>query len=110
MAANNENILQQILALLKKEFNPSKVYLFGSQVTTKAQRTSDYDLVMILPNYNGDRLQTWEKCRELIRVKLGVQADVFAYSEKDFEKSKKEFSSIAETAFTTGRELPLDAV
>jgi len=105
--ARADKVVLQITQLLKDEFKPSKLYLFGSRAQGTSHGESDYDFVMVLPGYKGDRMKTWEKCNELIREKLGISADVFAYSEKDFEKSKKEFSSIAETAVNTGREIDL---
>lgn len=105
--ARKDRVIQQITELLKKEFNPSKLYIFGSRAQGTGHGESDYDFVMVLPGYRGDRLKTWEKCNELILKRLGVQADVFAYSKKDFEKSKNEFSTIAETAVNTGKEIDL---
>lgn len=105
--ARKDQVVQQITELLKEEFNPSKLYLFGSRAQGTAHGESDYDFVMVLPRFRGDRMKMWEKCNELIRKRLGVQADVFAYSEKDFEKNKTEFSTIAETALNTGKEIDL---
>jgi predicted nucleotidyltransferase len=101
--------LEQITALLKREFKPSRLFLFGSQAAGTARLESDYDFVMVLRNYKGSRMRTWEKCRDLIFEKYGILADVFTYSESQFERSKKEFSSIAETAFNTGKEIDLGA-
>jgi len=40
----------------------------------------------------------------------GVLADVFTYSETQFEKLKGEFSSIPETAVSTGQEIAISAL
>lgn len=100
-------MVNQITELLKNEFNPSKLYLFGSQSQGTARGESDYDFVMILPVFKGDRMEMWEKCHELIFKKLGVSADIFTYSQKQFDLIKGEFSSIPETAINTGREIDL---
>jgi hypothetical protein len=38
---------------------------------------------------------------------LTITADVFVYSEKEFEEWKNEFNSIPETAIHTGKEIDL---
>ena len=108
--AKKDKSLQSIVELLKREFNPSRLFLFGSQANKTAGSESDYDFVMVLPKYSGDRLQTWEKCNEMIRKECGVLADVFTYSETNFEKLKGEFSSIPETAVNTGQEIDIGAL
>lgn len=62
---------------------------------------------MVVPRYRADRMVTWEKCNELIRKECGVLADVFTYSESEFQKLKDESSSIPETAVHTGQEIDL---
>jgi DNA polymerase sigma len=106
MVKTNKKI-QQITDLLKRQYKPSKLFLFGSQASDTATLESDYDFVMVLPQYKGDRMKTWEECRELIRQQCHVDADVFTYSEAEFKKSIKEFSSIPETAINTGKEVDL---
>jgi DNA polymerase sigma len=106
--AKRDQVLQKIISLLKREFNPSRLYLFGSRATRTSGSDSDYDFVMVIPRYRGDRMKTWEKCHELIHNEFGVSADVFTYSETEFKnKVKNEFSSIPETAVATGREIDL---
>jgi len=107
MVKKTDQKLQQIIDLLKREYNPSKLFLFGSQSTKTANAESDYDFVMVLPRFTGDRMKTWEHCRELIQKNCGVLADVFTYSEREFNQSIKEFSSIPETAVSTGKEIDL---
>lgn len=105
--ARKDQVVSQITELLKKEFKPSKLYLFGSRAQGTANGESDYDFVMVLPNFKGDRMKMWEKCHDLIHKQLGVSADVFTYSQKQFDLSQQEFSSIAETAVNTGKEIDL---
>ena len=103
----NDKSLRLIVELLKREFKPSRLFLFGSRAAKSAGSESDYDFVMVLPNYSGDRMLAWEKCNELIRKECGVSADVFTYSESEFKKLTSEFSSIPETALSTGREIDI---
>ncbi len=89
---NNDQSLKTIIDLLKREFKPSRLILFGSRAGGTSKSESDYDFVMVVPKYSGDRMETWQKCNELIRKKCGILADVFIYSEREFGKLKDEFS------------------
>lgn len=106
----NDKVVREIVKLLKEEFKPSRVYFYGSRVVEKSRPDSDYDFVMVIPKFSGDRMLMWEKCNELIRKKCGVLADVFTYSEVEFKKMQTEFSSIPETAVNTGREIDLGSI
>lgn len=108
--AKKDQTLEKIISLLKREFNPSRLYLFGSRAAKTAGPESDYDFVMVVPRYKGDRMKTWERCRKLIRQQCSARADVFTYSELEFQRERAEFSSMPETAVNTGREIDLGAV
>ena len=96
-----------ILEALKKEFNPLKVFLFGSQATGKANSDSDYDFVVIVKETNKTRIENMRRARAMVREVAGVSADVFVYDQKEFDEYKDELSSIPETALNRGRELDL---
>jgi predicted nucleotidyltransferase len=101
--------IREIARLLQAHYSPSKLFLFGSRAEGTNHADSDYDFVMVLPRFSRDRLKVWEECRALIKKECGVNADVFSYSEAEFQKHIKEFSSIPETALNTGREIALGA-
>lgn len=96
-----------ILEALKKEFNPLKVFLFGSQATRKANSDSDYDFVVIVKETNKTRIENMRLARAIVREVAGVSADVFVYDQKEFDEYKDELSSIPETALNMGWELDL---
>jgi hypothetical protein len=109
-ARNDISTIQSIARLLKKKFGPTRLrglYLFGSRANKTAKAHSDYDFVMVVPGFRGDRMKVWEQCHELIHQEYGVSADVFTYSEAEFQRAKAEFSSIPETAVNIGKELDL---
>lgn len=49
---NNERILQKIIKVVNKNDPDSEVYLYGSRATGKAQRLSDWDLLILLNRPN----------------------------------------------------------
>ncbi len=100
-------LIDQIKETLKDKYNPSRLFLFGSRANGTARADSDYDFVMVVPDAKKSSTEEMSKVRELIYQKYQVPADIFIYSEKEFEDWKDEFSSIPETALNTGKELEL---
>jgi predicted nucleotidyltransferase len=100
----NDPTLEQIIERLTAEFHPSRMFLFGSRANGTFQSDSDYDLVLVVSSSDRSRLDRMEQARLALKG-VGVSADVFVYTEQEFNKWKDEFSSIPETALNTGREL-----
>jgi predicted nucleotidyltransferase len=99
--------LKTAVQALKSEFSPSRLILFGSRANGTATKESDYDFVMVVKGANDNQWDEISRARNLL-VKVGVDADVFIYSESEFDEWKGEFSSIPEVASTTGHEINLN--
>lgn len=104
---SKKQIISQILEILKRELNPSRVFLFGSQANGTAHQDSDYDFVVVTKTPIKWSHQMRSRLRSIVRNEAKVSADVFVYSEKAFALWKDEFSSIPEVALHTGKELEL---
>jgi predicted nucleotidyltransferase len=96
-----------ILEALKKEFNPLRVFLFGSQATGNSNSESDYDFVVVVKETNKTRIENMRRARAIAREVANVSADVFVYDQTEFDEYKNELSSVPETALNIGRELDL---
>ena len=48
------------------------------------------------------------RASDILSEKFGISADVFVYSQREFDDWKDDFSSIPETAINTGREIDLE--
>jgi predicted nucleotidyltransferase len=107
MGVKKNQKMEQIVKVLKAEFKPLRLFLFGSRAQNTHDKDSDYDFVVVVPKTKKSKLANMSKAREILQKKCGISADVFVYSQKEFDESKKEFSSIAETALNTGREIDL---
>lgn len=107
MVDKNDNILKQIVEALKNEFKPSRMFLFGSRANGMARPDSDYDFVLVVPGNKKARFTNMRKAQDLLRKKFNISADVFVYSQSEFDDWKDDFSSIPETAVNTGREIEL---
>lgn len=107
MIQSSEQKLKIILDALKQEFNPTQVFLFGSQTNQLAHKDSDFDFVVVVKETQKTRIENMRSARALVRKVAGVSADVFVYDQKEFDEYKNELSSIPETALNKGRELDL---
>ncbi|MBX2986999.1 MAG: nucleotidyltransferase domain-containing protein [Bdellovibrionaceae bacterium] len=98
--------LQHIIQTLKQEFQPKRILLFGSRGRGDHHAHSDYDLVLVGAISSLSKIERMQRASDLL-YPLGVTADVFFYSEEEFNDWKTEFSSIPEVASREGRELDL---
>ncbi|MEN0057712.1 MAG: nucleotidyltransferase domain-containing protein [Bdellovibrio sp.] len=104
--ATADDKIQTIIQILKDEFCPKRIILFGSRARGDHDSDSDYDLVLIDAVSALPKVERMQRASDLL-YPLGVTADVFFYSEGEFNDWKDEFSSIPEVALREGRELDL---
>lgn len=108
MASRTDKKLEKIVQALKEEFKPTRMFLFGSRANGTHRSDSDYDFVLVVPGNRKSTFANLSRAQEILsKKKLGVSADVFVYSQAEFNEWKDEFSSIPETAISTGREIDL---
>jgi len=102
----DSEILNKITKALRDEFNPSRLFLFGSRANGTARADSDYDILLVVKTVKGNRAENMLRASKALNH-LNVSADIFVYSEEEFNAWKTELSSIPETALNTGREIDL---
>jgi predicted nucleotidyltransferase len=107
MADLKDPELKVIVESLKDEFKPSRLFLFGSRANGTARADSDYDFVVVVPETKKNRIDNMARAQSAIRKVSKASADVFVYSQEEFDDWKEEFSSIPETALNTGLEIDL---
>lgn len=104
----NDEFLEKIVDVLKSEFRPTRLFLYGSRAQGTHRPDSDYDFVMVLPQFDRAlRYQTMSEISKKFWKDFDVEVQVWCYSEEEFDDWKDEFSSIPETALNTGKEIPL---
>ena len=87
-------------------FNPQRMFLFGSRASGTNRADSDYDILLVVKETSGSRSENMQKAQELL-FDLDISADVFVYSQSEFEEWKNELNSVAEAAHNLGVEIPL---
>jgi predicted nucleotidyltransferase len=100
--------LFKIVESLKKEINPTRLFLYGSRANGNARPDSDYDFVAVVPQFESKkRVEMMSKISSKLWQDLDVEVQVWVYSQAEFDDWKDEFSSIPETALNTGIEVQL---
>ncbi len=94
MSAKKDKALKKIVHTLKEEFSPSRLFLFGSHAKGSATADSDYDFVVVVPKKRNSRLISMAEARSLLHDKCNISADVFVYSQAEFDEWKNELNSI----------------
>ena len=105
--SKDKKIIDDIKETLKAKYKPVRLFLFGSRANGTAKKDSDYDFVMVVSGQHRTSSNDTGKAINLIWDTHKISADIFIYSEKEFEDWKDEFSSIPETALNTGQEIEL---
>ena len=101
-----DQIMRDIVNALKQEFAPERLFLFGSRANGTCRADSDYDFLLVVKESTATRHENMGRARQLLR-NYNVNADVFVYSQDEFDEWKEELSSIPETAVNMGKEIPL---
>ena len=61
----------------------------------------------MVPEKKQSRLKSMAQARSLLHEKCNISADVFIFSQAEFDEWKTELNSIPETALNTGLEIGL---
>ena len=93
--------LSGIVEKLKTEFQPTKIFLFGSHSKNIATESSDYDLVVVVKDSKLNQVQRSAKAIEITWTLSG--ADIFVYTENEFNQLVNKYGSVAYTAFNEGQ-------
>lgn len=102
------NELNKVVSFLKDHFRPLRLFLFGSRANLSNKPDSDYDFLMVMPEFDSTKRHELMSEISFQTFKgLGVEVQVWVYSQDEFNEWKNEFSSIPETAMSTGREIDL---
>jgi len=96
--------LQKIVSILKQDLKPEKIYFYGSRAQGTNNSDSDYDFVVVVKD---SPLPVFERSVSTKRhlSDLSLFADLFIYTQAEFDDWKDEFSSTPETALNTGYEV-----
>ncbi len=98
--------LNAIVKKLVDHFNPTRVFLFGSQARGTAGPDSDYDIFLVVKSSEKSQLERMDEANFVLWGR-DVPVDVFVFTEQEFNEAKGIFSSVSYTVATEGVELGL---
>jgi predicted nucleotidyltransferase len=91
--------LSRIIEVIKREYDPERIILFGSMAVNKVHEWSDIDLLIIKKTSKRLIERTLEVGR-LVQPKVGI--DLFIYTPEEYELLLKERSSFLLSVLKTG--------
>lgn len=99
-----EPSLERLLRHVVETMRPLEVWLFGSRAEQRARPTSDYDLLVVMPDGTPeselDPVRAWR-----LGWDVRVTADIIPCTRSEFEEEKHEIDSLPRAAALRGRKL-----
>ena len=96
------NELKRIVSIIKKEYNPKKIILFGSLANGKIHQWSDIDMLIVKDTDKRPVDRCIELCK-LIHPNVGV--DLFIYTPAEYEWLLQEIFSLLVNILKEGKVL-----
>ena len=96
--------LERLVRRVVESMNPLEVWLFGSRAENRARATSDYDLLVVMPDGTSeaelDPVRAWR-----LGWDVQVTADIIPCTRSEFDEEKDELDSLPRAAMLRGRKL-----
>src|SRR5262247_596794 len=96
--------LDRLVRHVIEAMRPLEVWLFGSRAEQRAGPTSDYDLLVVMPDETPevelDPVRAWH-----LGWEVGVTADIIPCTRAEFDEEKGEVDSLPRAAALRGRKL-----
>jgi CRISPR-associated protein Cmr1 len=81
-----QELISEIISILKEKLNPKRVYLFGSRAAGTAKENSDFDIAV---EGNNGRYRQMRKTKEKLDIALGI----YSCDLVDLEKTGPKFKN-----------------
>lgn len=96
--------LERLVRRVVEAMNPLEVWLFGSRAENRARPTSDYDLLVVMPDGTPDAeldpVRAWR-----LGWDVRVTADIIPCTRSEFDEEKNELDSLPRAALLRGQKL-----
>ena len=99
---NSEEIINEMVRLIKDQIKPEKIILFGSYARGTAGPDSDVDLMVVMPLERGKRR---EKAAEIYQLLggMGLPKDIIIVSPEDLVNYRDLLGTIIKPALEEGK-------
>jgi hypothetical protein len=96
-----DRFLREKLELIKREYTPEHLIVFGSRAEGRAQEQSDIDLIVVSDKFTNTRFVN-RMGQFLIRVRPHVHVDAICYTPEEFEIMLHKQTSFVRNAVANG--------
>lgn len=104
IAPTSQDIPAALLRRIVEAMRPEQIWLFGSRARGGARPTSDWDLLVVLPDSATDDeldlLHAWQLVRD-----LRIPADVIPVRRSEFEEARDHAGTLVRTVVGEGRQV-----
>ena len=97
-------LLDEAVGLLKKEFQPEEIYLFGSHAWGTPHDDSDVDLMVIVAQSSERPIKRMQRAHRCLG-NLDMSKDVFVQTRAEFDRYRHLRASIQHQILQRGRKL-----
>ena len=94
--------LAEVVRRLVDEFQPDRIYLFGSRARGDASDDSDFDILMVVPD-SADPSHRQAQRAYAVLWGAGVPVEVLVFTSDQFARQSKVVASLAATVTREGR-------
>jgi predicted nucleotidyltransferase len=96
--------LERLVRRVVEAMNPLEVWLFGSRAENRERSTSDYDLLVVMPDGTPepelDPVHAWR-----LGWEVRVTADIIPCTRSEFDEEKNEIDSLPRAAMLRGHKI-----
>jgi len=104
LASLAEDVPAPLLSRIIEAMRPEQIWLFGSRARGAARPTSDWDLLVVLPDDATDDeldlMHAWQTVRD-----LRIPADVIPVRRTEFEEARDHAGTLVRTVVGEGRQI-----
>jgi predicted nucleotidyltransferase len=98
-------ILSEIVRRLVNDFQPTRVFLFGSRARGEAKEGSDYDILLVVSSTDVPSYRLAQRAHRYTLQGIQAPVDIVIVTENQFESKKMVIGTIPESAIHEGTEL-----
>ena len=104
LASLAEDVPAPLLSRIIEAMRPEQIWLFGRRARGAARPTSDWDLLVVLPDDATDDeldlMHAWQTVRD-----LRIPADVIPVRRTEFEEARDHAGTLVRTVVGEGRQI-----
>ncbi len=99
----SEEIINEVINRLARDFQPQRIILFGSQARGTADEKSDMDILVVCP-FRGNRRQLMVAMDRALKG-LPIARDIMVLTPEEFERDRQIPGTVARPAWKEGKVL-----